>query len=236
MARGAKRYPARKGSQTLSGIQAEDSHELILGPADIRGMTDALDVLLPWLAQSKMVIAPDGHLDMTDPEASEAVTMLREATERFLPESIMGHLGVRSGLGWPNFFTHVVGWWLPQRKHVGFLRAFVDRARLHHVELRLHWKQGQRVEVLSLKPDNSVLVVGGSLGILSALVLQSGYYISGVLPCLLVAAAGLVVARIYQRVIRHRVCGEYLCQAPMGRSATCLSCGGQASDRRESMH
>jgi len=183
-----------------------------------------------------MVIAPDGQLNITEPEPSEAVTMLRESTEKFLPPLVVQHLGERSGLGWPSFFAHVVGWWLPQRKHVGFLRAFVDRARLHDVELRLHWKQGQRIPVHSVKPTNSILIMGGAIGAFVALSLQSGYYITGTLQSLLVAATGVVAARIYQRVVRYRVCGEFLCQAPMDRSTHCPSCGGQADDRPEAQN
>ena len=92
----------------MSGALSKTSHAVILGPTDIRAITDALDILLPWITQSKMVITPDGHLDITEPEPSEAVTMLREAVEKFLPEETLEYLGIRSGLGWPSFS----GMWL----------------------------------------------------------------------------------------------------------------------------
>jgi hypothetical protein len=48
---------------------------------------------------------------------------------------------------------------------------------------------------------------------------------------LLVFAAGVVAGRIYQRIVSLRICGDGLCRAPIGRAATCPSCGAQAADK-----
>ena len=106
-------------------------HEVVLGPSDIRAITNALETLFPWLNRSSHRLNQDGSLEFDNDEPVEAISMLRFSVERFLPTAVQTHLGERSGLGWPVFFGHVVAWWLPQRGRTGFLRAFVDRAALH---------------------------------------------------------------------------------------------------------
>ena len=208
----------------------ESSYEVVLGPPDIRAITDALETLLPWITDSKYRLKPDGSLEFTSPEPVEAIEMLRQSVERFLPAEVHEHLGLRSGLGWPVFFGHVVAWWLPQRNHVGFLRALVDRAALHDVKLGLHWNQERAVDVTYVKPDNGILVWGAAMGVVCGLMLARFWYVNSIIS-MLVAAGGLVGGRIWQRVIRYRICGEYLCQARMGKASQCPSCGGRAKDK-----
>ena len=205
-------------------------HEVVLGPSDIRAITNALETLFPWLNRSSHRLNQDGSLEFDNDEPVEAISMLRFSVERFLPTAVQTHLGERSGLGWPVFFGHVVAWWLPQRGRTGFLRAFVDRAALHDVDLRLHWNQDKTVPVTYLRPDNGVLVWGAVMGVVGGMLLSRYWYVNPIVS-MLVAAAGLVSGRIYQRVIRYRICGEFLCQAHLGRSAQCPSCGGNTEDK-----
>jgi hypothetical protein len=214
----------------VNNNSAESSFEVVLGPPDIRAITDALETLFPWISDSKYRLKPDGSLEFSSPEPVEAIEMLRESAERFLPTEVHQHLGHQSGLGWPVFFGHVVAWWLPQRNNMGFLRALVDRAALHDVKLRLHWNQERSVSVTYLRPDNGILVWGAAMGIISGLMLARFWYVNPVIS-MLVAAGGLVGGRVYQRVVRYRVCGDYLCQARMSRSSQCPSCGGLAEDK-----
>ena len=49
------------------------------------------------------------------------------ATASALPDAIRHDIVERSGLPWHNFFGQVLGWWLPQRDKLGFLRALLER-------------------------------------------------------------------------------------------------------------
>ena len=134
---------------------------VVLGPTDIYAITNALDVLLPWIDDSKFHIMPNGNLEFTDDEPVQAIDLLRQTVEEVLPGDICELLGTSSGLGWNVFFGHVVAWWLPQKHRMGLLRA-VDRAALHDIDLRLHWNQGRTVEVM-VGSDTSVLIYGTSI-------------------------------------------------------------------------
>jgi len=209
----------------------ESGYEVVLGPPDIRAITSALDTLLPWLSESKFRLSPDGSLEFSELEPAEAIEMLRTSVDRFMPAAVLEHLGARSGLGWPAFFSHVVAWWLPQRGRIGFLRAMVNRAALHGVVLHLYWNQDHSISVTYARPTNGVLVTGAAMGVVGGMLLSRFWYVNPVIS-MLVAAGGLVGGRIYQRVVRYRICGEYLCQAELGRAANCPSCGGLAEDRQ----
>ena len=56
-----------------------------LGPAEIAAITEAVDALMPWLEHARFRILASGNLEMDDPDAAEAVRVLREAVEEFLP-------------------------------------------------------------------------------------------------------------------------------------------------------
>jgi hypothetical protein len=206
----------------------KEKHTIVLGPADIRGITSALDLLLPWLNDSKFHVLPNGNLEFTDDEPVQAIDFLRGAVEDALPKDVYEHLGERSGLGWNVFFGHVVAWWLPQKNRVGLLRAFVDRAALHNVDLRLHWNQGRSIAVTQVAPDHGALITGGVISTIAAILLSKVFSVNE-LFCLIVAASGVVGGRIYQRVAVHRFCGDYLCQAPLGSDESCPSCGGETT-------
>ncbi len=199
---------------------------IVLGPADIRGITNALDLLMPWLNDSKFHVLPNGNLEFTDDEPVQAIDLLRSSVENVLPVEIYEHLGEHSGLGWNVFFGHVVAWWLPQKRHMGLLRAFVDRAALHGVDLRLHWNQGRDIDVTRVKPDGGALVTGGVISVIVAILMSKVFSINE-LFALLIAASGVVAGRIYQRVAVLRFCGDHLCRAALGSETSCPSCGGE---------
>ncbi|MEE2788653.1 MAG: hypothetical protein VX589_15020 [Myxococcota bacterium] len=206
-----------------------DAYSLTLGPAQIDAIRFALNELLPWLLESKFRILNNGELEFTDEAPLTAIHALRESVDSVMPDAVTEHLGTRSGLGWPTFFSHVVAWWLPQRKYMGFLRALIDRAALHHVELKLHWNQGRTFRPMILHPGREALLWGTALGVCLAIAAGRMFRIDPVLSLLLVAAGG-VGGRIFQRVIRYRVCGDTLCRAPLGRRPICSSCGAGHRD------
>lgn len=204
---------------------------ITIGPQAIATIGLAVDRLLPWLTQSRFEVLESGNLRFEDEEPAEAVGLLREAVETFLPEPVRERLGQRSGLGWRIFFGHVVAWWLPQRRRVGFLRALVDRASLHQVRLDLLWNADRTLPVVSRRRGNDTLAIGAVVGIAAGIATTRLFPRDSALS-LLVFAACVVIARVYQRVGRQRICGDALCRAPLGRARVCPSCGGAAEDRR----
>ncbi|MGK0361457.1 MAG: hypothetical protein ACI9U2_003775 [Bradymonadia bacterium] len=197
---------------------------LELGPAAITRVSQAVLSLMPWLSEARFTVLPNGNLEFTEPDAAEAVRVLRGSVEEILPADIMQALGDRSGLGWNIFFGHVVAWWLPLRRRVGFLRALVNRAELHKVPLRLHWNQNRPVAPKLIEYGNQPMIWGGLMGMVGGLAISRWYPYEAV-PALLVLAGGVVLGRIYQRVFRQRICGDALCRAPVHRAKTCPSCG-----------
>ena len=129
-----------------------------LGPAEIAAITEAVDALMPWLEHARFRILASGNLEMDDPDAAEAVRVLREAVEEFLPVETRDLLGERSGLGWNIFFGHVLAWWLPMRRQIGFLRALVNRAEVLRVPLKLLWNRGRKIRVQRRRPGNEALL------------------------------------------------------------------------------
>ena len=201
-----------------------DSIALDLGPAAISRVSQAVQALMPWLSEARFTVLPNGNLEFTEPDAAEAVRVLRGSVEEILPAETMKTLGDRSGLGWNIFFGHVVAWWLPLRRRIGFLRALVNRAELHSVPLRLHWNQDRPVAAKRIAYGNQPIIWGGLMGLVGGLAISRWYPYEAV-PALLVLAGGVVLGRIYQRVFRQRICGDPLCRAPLYRAKTCPSCG-----------
>jgi hypothetical protein len=203
----------------------------VLGPEVIVAVGQALDTLMPWLVASRFRILQNGNLEFSDAEPAEAIKQLRATADRFLPEDIRSKLGRRSGLGWNIFFGHVVGWWLPQRRHIGLLRALVDRAALHEVHLALRWNDGRPTPVVREKPGKDAMLWGGILGGGFGMLAMKVWRLDEIFVVLSLAA-GVVGARVWQRVGTIRRCGDPLCHAPLGRAKQCLSCGGLCEDRR----
>lgn len=210
-----------------------DQHAITLafGPGSIHAISAAVEQLLPWLVRSSYRLLPSGNLEFTNAEAAEAIRLLRAEVEAVLPDDVRTRIGTRSGLGWNIFFGHVVTWWLPQRRWVGFLRALVDRAALHGVQLQLHWNAGRTVPVERVALGREAFFWGGGFGVLAAIAAARLWPSQAMLPLLLVAA-GVVAGRIWQRVSARRLCGDPLCRAPLGRAATCPSCGAHIEDAR----
>lgn len=200
------------------------TQSIVLGPREIADISQAVEDLMPWLARSEFRMLPSGNLEFTEAEPAEAVRALRGAVEVVLPIDVRTVLGQRSGLGWNIFFGHVVTWWLPQRRRMGFLRALVDRASLHDLRLELHWNEGRYVKPAEAPPGDEALLWGGGLGIALAFFAQRIWPYDSV-PTILSFALGLVVGRLYQRVGKRRSCGDPLCRNPVGRRSSCPSCG-----------
>ena len=203
---------------------------IILGPQVIDSVGRALDTLMPWLVASRFRILETGNLEFNDPEPAEAIKLLRATVETFLPDATRARLGRSSGLGWNVFFGHVVTWWLPQRQRVGFLRALVDRAALHQVQLRIHWNEDQPVEVIREQPGKDSLLWGAAAGLAVGLLVMKIFHTDALLA-LLLTAGGFVAGRIWQRIGVDRRCGDPLCHAHLGRAKRCPTCGGIPADR-----
>lgn len=197
---------------------------LVIGPEQIDRIARAVDDLTPWLVRGRFRMLENGNLEFSDAEPAEAIRLLRAGFEEIVPRDLRERLGQRSGLGWNVWFGHVVGYWLPQRRWMGFLRAVVDRAELHGVELRLHWNQGRSAPVQRRSPGNEALLGGGLLGIVGGLAISRMYPADPVLA-LLVFGLGIVLGRVWQRVVTRRICGDRLCRASVGRREACPSCG-----------
>ncbi len=206
-------------------MMQQSSPMITIGPRAIQAIGDAVELLLPWLSQSRFRILPNGNLEFDEAEPAEAVGLLRQAVEVVLPEEVRDRLGHKSGLGWRVFFGHVVGWWLPQRRHLGFLRALVDRAALHDIKLQLHWNADRSIPVDKRRPGLEALGAGAVIGVVAGLITTRLFPRDSALA-LLVFAAFVVAGRVYQRVGWRRVCGDPLCRAPLGRAKVCPSCGG----------
>ncbi len=206
--------------------ESNTNESIILGPKAIDAVAYAVESLLPWLKASQFRVRADGNLEFRDPEPAEAVRLLRAAVENVLPEHVRATIGESSGLGWNIFFGHVVAWWLPQRRTMGFLRALTDRAALHSVNLQLHWNRGRAVKTAYRVPGNEAIIWGAVMGLIAAVVAIRLFYIGGI-PASLIAAGGLVSGQIYRRVVRYRICGDNLCRGPAGRSPHCPFCGAE---------
>ncbi len=203
---------------------------IVLGPEVIRSVGRAISTLMPWLSASQFRILANGNLEFTDPEPAEAVKLLRGTVETFLPAEVREVLGRSSGLGWNVFFGHVVTWWLPQQQRMGFLRALVDRAALHHVTLQLHWNEGEVVPVRREQPGRDTLLWGGVIGLAVGLGVMRFFHTDPLMVVLMIAG-GVVMGRIWQRVGSVRLCGDALCRAHLGRAKRCPTCGGVPDDR-----
>ncbi|MCB9527366.1 MAG: hypothetical protein H6701_03055 [Myxococcales bacterium] len=204
------------------------SHDLVIGPEQIHRIGEAVEQLTPWLTQGRFRLLASGNIEFSDPEPAEATRLLRGAIEEVVPAAAREQLGERSGLGWNIFFGHVVGFWLPLRRQVGFLRALEDRAALHDVRLQLHWNRGRPVPVQRRALGNEALWAGGAVGLVGGLAATRFWPADPVLA-LLVFGLGIVLGRVAQRVFTRRFCGDRLCRAPIGRAKTCPSCGGRAA-------
>jgi hypothetical protein len=203
----------------------------VLGADALGAIASTIDRTLPSLTRGGFRFLPNGNVELSDPEAVDAVRQLRHVVESALPVEVREHVGEKSGLGWNLFFGHVVGFWLPQRFKVGFLRALADRAALHGVDLALRWNEGRVVSPREARTGNVALVAGTALGVAAGAVVQNFWPYNPALP-LLTAGAGLVAGRWYQRLVPRRECGDRLCRTPLGHGeATCPSCGARLADR-----
>lgn len=201
--------------------------EVIIGPEDLAQIARAVDQLEPQVARFGFKVHPQGGVEFFNEAASEAAFALRQAVEAALPAEIRSRVGRASGLRWDGFFSHVLGYWLSERQRMGFLRALVDRASLHGVRLRLHWNRDRAVAPLSLIPGPAVLVIGAVLGAITGFYLVHGLGFSQIIG-MLITGLGLVAGRLYQRRVRHRICGDRLCRAPIAvGQRQCPSCGAQ---------
>jgi hypothetical protein len=203
----------------------------VLGPDSLGAIARTVDDTLPALTRAGFRFLPNGNVELTEPESIEAVHRLRHVVETALPDDVRRHVGEKSGLGWNLFFGHVVGFWLPQRFKLGFLRALADRAALHGVDLALRWNAGRVVAPRQTNLGPVALVVGTGLGLAAGAVVQQVWPYNPALP-LLTAGAGLVAGRWYQRLVPRRECGDRLCRTPLGfGDNTCPSCGAMLADR-----
>ncbi len=203
---------------------------IVLGPQEINAIGYAIDGLLPWLAESRFRVIDGGGLEFDRPEPVHAIETLRLSVEQVIPEQACAYLGERSGLGWEVFFGHVVGWWLPQRNHLGFLRALVNRAALHDIDLQLHWNRGRVVPAIVSRHGAEPLYMGGGIGAVLAFICSRLWYIETA-TALLIVGGGLVAGKLYQRTSRLRYCGDPLCRARIESGSICASCGAQTEEQ-----
>lgn len=200
-----------------------------IGPEHLAQIAGAIEALEPRVARLGFKVHPQGGVEFFDELASEAAFDLRQAVEAALPGEIRSRMGRISGLRWHGFFSHVLGYWLTNRNHMGFLRALVDRASIHGVDLKLHWNQKRAVTPISTVPGPIALVIGTLIGGVTGFILTQSHIASQVVGMLL-TGMGLVAGRLYQRRVRHRVCGDRLCRAPIPVGhTTCSSCGAHLS-------
>jgi len=219
---------------TVGVVHPRKLHPLdptVLGRDALGAISMTIDETLPSLTRGGFRFLPNGNVELSDPEAVDAVRHLRHAVEAALPVDVREHVGEKSGLGWNLFFGHVVGFWLPQRFKVGFLRALADRAALHGVDLALRWNEGRVVAPREARVGPVALIAGTGIGVAAGVLVQNLWPYNPALP-LLTAGAGLVAGRWYQRLVPRRECGDRLCRTPLGRGeATCPSCGATLADR-----
>ncbi|MBU0551136.1 hypothetical protein KKF91_22285 [Myxococcota bacterium] len=197
---------------------------ITLGPARIAEIGQAVERLSPWLVGGRLQVNSKGEIHCIEPEPAEALDALRAHVKAALPDDTCDLIGERSGLGWDGFMGHVIAWWMPQRHRVGLLRALTDRAALHDVDLRLHWNQGRQIPTRAAAPGAEALIWGGVFGLIGAFASTRVWPREGLLA-MMILAAGVVLGRVYQRVVTVHRCGDPLCQAPLRGEDACPSCG-----------
>lgn len=206
-------------------VEHAEEDLVAIGPEALTHIAMAVDQLGPLVDRLGFKVHPQGGVEFFDERAAEGAFALRQAVEAALPGEVRSRVGRKSGLRWHGFFSHVLGYWLGQRQQMGFLRALVDRAALHGVELRLHWNRHRTVEPIFRAPGPAVLVIGTVIGAVAGFLLTHKLGASQVIG-MLSTGVGLVAARIYQRRVRYRVCGDRLCRAPIPLGVEqCPSCG-----------
>ena len=117
--------------------------DVVLGPHSLSAVDSALDTLMPWLLESKYQIRPDGSLEFAHNEPREAIELLRDAIEQFLPSEMLEHCSVGS-VG--RFFDHV-DLVAPSTKACWFSTRFRKPRTTYDVELKLHWNQGREMPI-----------------------------------------------------------------------------------------
>ena len=110
---------------------------------------------------------------------------------------------------------------------MGFLRALVDRAALHEIDLQLHWNRGRKVSRIIVRPGAEPLYFGAILGALCAYCCTRLWYIDTPMA-LLIVGAGLVAGKIRQRTHRIMICGDPLCRNRIESGSVCSSCGSES--------
>jgi len=187
-------------------------------------LESAANTVAAWEHRGALHLSANGSLRTLGPEATEALATLTATTTRALPDRIRDEIVERSGLPWHNFLGQVLGWWLPQRDKLGFLRALLERARVHGVRPNLRWNAGRVVTATQPRSTTWALWVGGLLGLAATFVVWRAWP-TYLLEALLLVGVGVVAGSVWQRLGYGRRCGDTLCRASLRRRAECPVCG-----------
>ncbi len=217
--------PIVEHDESMPALGAALNAPVVLGHDAVERLVRAVEAVLPTLRQGPPRMLPNGGVEVRDPYVAEALHVLQSVLEDELPPAVVRRIVLRSGLAFPIFLGHVLDFWVAQRERIGLLRAFVDRAALHGVDMRLHWNEGRERPVRALPEDIAPLAVGTALGFAVGAVVHSYIPWDSVLP-LLCAGLGFTAGHVWRRVVVRYACGDRLCQAPLPARATrCPSCG-----------
>ena len=79
---------------------------------------------------------------------------------RRLRAAVVRRMLVRWRVGFRIVVGHGLDVWVAQGERMGRVRAVVDRAALHGVDMRLHWNEGRERPARALPEDLAPLAVG----------------------------------------------------------------------------
>lgn len=209
-------------------------HEPTLTRQDLLALDAAAATVAQWDSGGAVQVQADGRVRTSGDEAQAALSGLAAATARALPAAVRDDIVRRSGLPWGNFLGQVLGWWLPQREEIGFLRALLARAEAHGVQPGLDWNAGRFVPAALPRSTTWALWVGGLAGLAAAFFVWR-VWPARLLESLLLVGVGVVAGTVWQRLGYGRRCGDSLCRASLRRRTVCPVCGARTDGAEQEL-
>ena len=202
--------------------------EITLGSTEILSVSQHAQEFVGAARRQQIFIDHNGNWLGDSSDAYWSFSFLVQALSAAVGEECTAHLKQSSGMSFEQFVGQVVLWWLPQRNHVGLLRAIALRAETYGVFLTLHWNQGRYIRPELKTPSVMIQVVATLLSFVIGVYLYEHFHLDQLFG-FLCGAVGYVGSELYRRSNFHRFCGDLLCRSRI-RGTRCDFCGGRASE------